>query len=175
MCVCVCVEWLWQVWIRCKLHLWKAWHQLVNKWSWTWLKNYKLHLTWVVDYVSHISYTRAHTSTNFIPTSHIILSIFSYLWKGWGNKKCFHVGCNKHLFLGLNKKSSGLILQNTLEFFYSNNYIYIPYIILHMKVFCIISTYFTWMNVYVLFLLVELAKVTKVGTNVLLLTKGPWN
>jgi len=40
---------------------------------------------------------------------------------GMGKQEMFYVGCDKHLCLGLNKKSSGLILHNTLEFFYSNN------------------------------------------------------
>jgi len=129
-----------------------------------------------VDYVFHISYTRAHTSTNFIPTSHIILSIFSYLWKGWGNKKCFHVGCDKHLFLGLNKKSSGLILQNTLEFFYSNNYLYIFSVhnITHESILHNINIFY--MNECVCVVLVgRTCKGDKSRHQCSLLTKGPWN
>ncbi len=40
---------------------------------------------------------------------------------GMGKQGMFYVGCDKHLFLGLNKKSNGLILHNALEFFYINN------------------------------------------------------
>ncbi len=119
-----------------------------------------------------------HNGTHFYKfhpnLSHYIIHFFIFV-DGMGKQEMFYVGCDKNLFLGLNKKLVGLILHNTLKNKIQTINFFFPYIILHMKVFCIILTYFTWMNMRVLLLLVELAKVTKVGTNVLLLTRGPWN